>query len=127
MGTRKYHKISRKTKKSKKGFRKTRSKRQKGGNGKRILNGNDEEFLKKKKEKNRDSINMARLFGYRNSPERDPRELIPAYVYTDPDGVIERQAKFNKDMEIEGEYIDAKEDGITFGGKITKKSRRKFK
>jgi hypothetical protein len=116
---------NRKSKKTSKRFRnkkvrKTRSKQQKGGNGKRKLNGNDATFLEEKNKKLENSINMGRLFGYRTSPE-PKNQGTPAYVYTDPDGVIERQAKFNKDMEIEGEYIDAKEDGITFGGKITKR------
>ena len=118
--------IPKKTNKNKKGGkRKTRSNRG-GDNSKRKLNGNDEEFLKKKREKLEKSINMARLFGYRNSPEKDPRNMIPSYLYKepDPDGVKELRSRFDRDMDIEGEYHEMEGRNLTFGGKKTKKNKK---
>ena len=112
-------------KSKKRGKRKTRSNRG-GDNSKRKLNGNDEEFLKKKKEKMANSINMARLFGYRNSPEKDRRNMIPSYLYKepDPDGVKELRSRFDRDMDIEGEYHEMNQGGLTFGGKKSKKNKK---
>ena len=126
IGTGGKRKTKRKYKKSKKTKRKTRSKRG-GDNSKRELNGNDEEFLKKKKEKLEKSINMARLFGYRNSPEKDRRNMIQSHLYTeapDPDGVKKLQARFSGIMDKEGEYHEMDKGGLTFGGKKPKKSRK---
>ena len=119
----------RKTRKTRKTRRKTRSKRQRGSGGdKRQLNGNDDEFFKEKREKLKKSINMGRLFGYRNSPERDPKELIQSYQYTDPDGVKALQSQFDRKIKDEGDNMDREADGLTFGGKITtKKSNKGFR
>lgn len=126
IGTGGKRKTKRKYKKSKKTKKKTRSKRG-GDNSKRELNGNDEEFLKKKKEKLEKSINMARLFGYRNSPEKNRRNMISSHLYTkkpDPDGVTELQARFSGIMDKEGEYHEMDKGGLTFGGKKPKRSRK---
>ena len=70
---------------------------------------------------------MARLFGYRNSPEKDRRNMIQSHLYTkkpDPDGVTELQARFSGIMDKEGEYHEMDKGGLTFGGKKPKRSRK---
>ena len=103
------------------------TKKNKGGNGKRKLNGTDKEFLEKRNEKRQRSIDMARLFGYRNSPERDPRYMTPAFLYTDPHGIKERQKRFNSEMNEEEDYMEAEKAGLTIGGKKTRRYKKKHR
>lgn len=87
------------------------------GGTKNKRNASDEEFHKKKKEKVIERQNLCRAFQLYNSPERDKRNKIPAYCYTDPHGVKEFQNKFKENIENEGNFKDAEEAGLTFGGK----------
>lgn len=70
----------------------------------------DKEFFKKKREKIEEEIGKANLFGYRQSPERDRRKMIPV----DPQGIKPFQLKFKNEIEDEGNYMDAEEAGLTF-------------
>jgi hypothetical protein len=119
---------NRKSRKTSKGFRnkkvrKTRSKRQRGGDGKRTLNGNDKKFLEEKQKNLEERRNTNIHFNLYQEPER-PNKGIPAHFYTDPDGVIERQAIFSKDMDNEADYDEMEKGGLTIGGKKTKKSKK---
>jgi len=70
----------------------------------------DKEFFDGKKKKIQEKTATANLFGYRRSPERNPKNMIPV----DPHGVIPFQLNFNQQIEDEGNYMDAKEAGLTF-------------
>ena len=50
----------------------------------------------------------------------EPEDQIygtPAYVYTDPHGIKERQDRFNRDIDDAGEEMDRENDDVFFGGK----------
>ena len=87
------------------------------GGTKNKRSASDQEYLKQKKEKAMERQYVCRTFGLYNSPERDPRNKIPAYCYTDLHGVKEFQNKFKENIENEGNFKDAQEAGLTFGGK----------
>ena len=88
------------------------------GGTKKKRSASDQEYLKEKKEKVMERQYLCRTFGLYNSPERDPRNKIPAYCYkNDLHGVKEFQNKFKESIENEGEFKDAEEAGLTFGGK----------
>ena len=70
----------------------------------------DKEFFEKKRKEIQEKTATANLFGYRRSPERNPKNMIPV----DPHGIIPFQSNFNQQIEDEGNYMDAKEAGLTF-------------
>jgi len=70
----------------------------------------DKEFFEKKRKEIQEKTATANLFGYRRSPERNPKNMIPV----DPRGIIPFQLNFNQQIEDEGNYMDAKEAGLTF-------------
>jgi len=86
-------------------FHRKKQKKSRGG-----MKVEDKEFFKKKREKIEEEIGKANLFGYRQSPERDRRKMIPV----DPQGIKPFQLKFKNEIEDEGNYMDAEEAGLTF-------------
>jgi hypothetical protein len=63
-----------------------------------------------------------------HNPETNEYEnvsWIPNFMYTDPDGVKERQSMFNEDIETEGEYQEREQIGLTIGGLKTKKQSKR--
>lgn len=98
----------------------------KGGSKKNKYTNSDKEFLEKKKEKLQEKQDRCRLFGIYESPERNPKKKIPSYCYTDPHGVKEFQNNFKKKIEDEGNFKDAEEAGLTFGGKKKTKNQEEI-
>lgn len=76
----------------------------------RGMKAQDKKFIDDKKKKIQENTATANLFGYRRSPERNPKNMIPV----DPHGIIPFQSNFNQQIEDEGIYMDAKEVGLTF-------------
>ena len=70
----------------------------------------DQKFFENKKKNIQEKTATANLFGYRRSPERNPKNMIPV----DPHGIIPFQSNFNQQIEDEGNFMDAKEAGLTF-------------
>lgn len=97
------------SKRAKNGGKKTqkRKKTQKNRGGIKVQ---DQKFVDDKKKKIQEKTATANLFGYRRSPERNPKNMIPV----DPHGIIPFQLNFNQQIEDEGNYMDAKEAGLTF-------------
>lgn len=97
------------SRKTKRGGKKTqkRKKTQKNRGGMKVQ---DKKFFENKKKKIQEKLATANLFGYRQSPERNPRNMIPV----DPNGIIPFQSNFNQQIEDEGNFMDAKEAGLTF-------------
>ena len=97
------------SKRAKNGGKKTqkRKKTQKNRGGIKVQ---DQKFVNDKKKNIQEKVATANLFGYRRSPERNPKNMIPV----DPHGIIPFQSNFNQQIEDEGNYKDAKEAGLTF-------------
>lgn len=86
--------------------------------GTRKLKDHEKEFFDNKRRKaleQREKNKRSHFVTY-EEPEH-PNAGTPAYVYTDPYGITERQDKFKRDMDDAGEEMDREEDNVFFGGK----------
>ena len=99
--------LSRKTRRGGKKPQKRKKTQKNRGGMKKVQ---DQKFFDDKKMKIQEKVATANLFGYRRSPERNPKNMIPV----DPHGIIPFQSNFNQQIEDEGNFMDAKEAGLTF-------------
>ena len=102
------------SRKTKRGGKKTekRKKTQKNRGG---MKAQDKKFFENKKKKIQGKVATANLFGYRQSPERNPQNMISSdEAKGDPYRIKIMQSNFNKQMEDEEDFMDAEAAGLTF-------------